>query len=217
MTARSTLLPVVFFVTALSARAQGVMTVTGAPFSATWTVTTDTAGSVTTTKTIAARSSDGSVYRVVYKDGNPDLIEIDDVPHEKRIEIRPQMKQYTEMAATPRGKWVTRTTEQQHAVLEHWNTAYSDQATNQKKDSTPLGVKVIDGMTIYGHHFVRTRDDVRTMEGDTWLSDLGFIYSSRSEILSEKKIETSVLAEMKRGEPDASLFLVPSGYTLVQR
>lgn len=55
------------------------------------------------------------------------------------------------------------------------------------------------------------------MEGDTWLSDLGFIYSSRSEILSEKKIETSVLAEMKQGEPDASLFLVPSGYTLVQR
>ena len=206
-----------FFVAALSARAQVVVTLTGAPFSATWTVTTDIAGSVTTTKTIAARSSDGSVYRAVYKDGNPDLIEIEDVPHEKRIEIRPQMKQYTEMAAPSQGKWVTRTTEQQHAILEHWNIAYSRQGTGQQKDLTPLGVKVVDGMRIYGHHFVRTRDDVRTMEGDTWLSDLGFIYSSRSEILSENKIETSVLTEMKRGEPDASLFLIPSGYTLVQR
>lgn len=142
------------------------------------------------------------VYCATYKDGNPDLIEIDDVPHEKRIEIRPQMKQYTETAA-PQGKWVTRTTEQQHAILEHWNIVYSRQATNQKKDATPLGVKVIDGMTIYGHHFVRTRDNVRTMEGDTWQSDLGFNYSERYEVLSEKKIMTSTLTEMKRGEPDA--------------
>ena len=71
----------VFLVSALSARAQGVMTLTGAPFAATWTMTTDTAGSVTTTKTVAARSSDGSVYCATYKDGNPDLIEIDDVAH----------------------------------------------------------------------------------------------------------------------------------------
>ena len=206
----------VFSVSALSARAQGVITLTGAPFSATWTVTTDSAGSVTTTKMVAARSSDGSVYRAIYKDGNPDLIEIDDVPHEKRIEIRPQMKQYTE-TAVPGGKWVTRTKEQQHALLEHWEMAYSRQATNQKKDSTPLGVKVVDGMTIYGSHYVRTKDDVRTMEGDTWLSDLGFLYSSRYEIFREKKIETSMLTEMKRGEPDASLFIGPSGYTLTQR
>jgi hypothetical protein len=206
----------VFLIPALSARAQAVMTLTGAPFSATWNMTTDTAGSVTTTKTVVARSGDGSVYRAIYKDGNLDLIEIDDVPHAKLIEIRPQMKQYTETAA-PRGKWVTRTTEQQHAILEHWNIVYSRQATNQEKDATPLGVKVIDGLTIYGHHFVRTRDNVRTMEGDTWQSDLGFNYSERYEVLSEKKIMTSTLTEMKRGEPDASLFIVPSGYSLIQR
>jgi hypothetical protein len=64
-------------------------------------------------------------------------------------------------------------------------------------------------MTIYGHHFVRTRDNVRTMEGDTWQSDLRFNYSERYEVLSEKKIMTSTLTEMKRGEPDASLFTVP--------
>jgi hypothetical protein len=214
--AQSFLLSIGFLVSALSARAQDVMTLTGSPLSATWAVTTDTAGSVTTVKIVAARSSDGSVYRATYKDGNPDLIEIEDVPHGKRIEIRPQMKQYTETAA-PRGAWVTRTTEQQHAVLEHWNLAYSRQATDQKKDTAPLGVKVIDGMTIYGHHFVRTRDNVRTMEGDTWQSDLGFTYSERYETLREKKIVTSTLTEMKRGEQDASLFVVPSGYTQIQR
>jgi hypothetical protein len=160
--ARSILLSIVFLISALSARAQGVMTLTGAPFSATWTMTTDTAGSVITTKTVAARSSDGSVYCATYKDGNPVLIEIDDVPHEKQIGIRPQMKQYTEPAA-PRGKWVTRTTEQQHAILEHWNIAYSRQAPNQKKDATPLGVKVIDGMTIYGHHFVQQSSSPSTL------------------------------------------------------
>jgi hypothetical protein len=58
---------------------------------------------------------------------------------------------------------------------------------------------------------------VRTMEGDTWSSDFGFVYSSRYEIFREKKIETSMLTEMKRGEPDASLFIIPSGYTLTQR
>jgi len=55
------------------------------------------------------------------------------------------------------------------------------------------------------------------MEGDTWSSDLGFVYSSRYEIFREKKIEASMLTEMMRGEPDASLFIVPSGYTLTQR
>jgi hypothetical protein len=220
MSARSILLPVVFLVSALSARAQAVITLIGAPFSATWTGTTDTAGSVTTTKIVVARSSNGSVYRAIYKDGNPDLIEfieIDDVPHEKQISIRIQMKQYTETPPSPRGEWVTRTTEQQHAILEHWNIAYTRQAANQKKDETPLGVKIVDGMTLYGHHFVRTRDNVRTMEGDTWQSDLGFNYSEHCESLSDKRIIVSTLSEIRRGEPDSSLFIVPSGYTLVPR
>jgi len=217
MNATSILFSIVLLVSAPSARSQGVITLTGAPFSATWTETTDTAGIVTTTRRVAARSSDGSVYFATNQNGVAVLIEIDDVPHEKKIQIWPQMKQYTEMAPAPRGKWLTRTTAEQHAIMEYWNAAYSRQSLDQKKDSIPLGAKVVDGMTIYGSHYVRTKDNVRTMEGETWNSDLGFTYSSRSEIFREKKIATLTLTEMKRAEPDASLFIVPSGYTLVQR
>jgi hypothetical protein len=217
MNARSILVALFFFVFALNSRAQAVMNLTGEPFSATWTMTTESAGIVTTTKVVAARSSDGSVYCATYKGGIIDWIEIDDVPHEKRIEIHPQTKQYTESVPRPQGKWITRTSEQQHAVLESWNKPYTREAPNQRKDSTPIGVKIIDGMTIFGSHYVRTRDDVRTMDGVTWLSDLGFIYSSRSESLTDKKITSLGLTEIKRGEPDASLFIVPSDYALIRK
>jgi len=211
MGARSIFATMFLLVSALFAEAQGVMTVTGAPFMGTWTGTTERAGKIETNKTVAARMSDGSVYRAIYKDGLLDFIEIDDVLHEKRIEIRPQQKMYTEKAA-PHDKWTTRTAEQQHSILERWNIAYTRQATNQDKVATPLGVKIVDGMTVYGHHFVRTRDNMVTMVGDDWQSDLGFTYSEHVEEPREKKIVTSILAEMKRGEPDASLFTVPAGY-----
>jgi hypothetical protein len=206
------LLSIGFLCAATGVKAQAVVELTGAPFSGTWTITTETAGSVTTTRTVAARASDGSVYTAYYEDGSPNIIQIYDVPHEKRIEIRPRTMQYTVQDA-PNGRWITRTVEQQHAVLECGNIAFRREAPGQSKDSTSLGSKVIDGMTIYGHHFVRTRDDVRTMEGDTWTSDLGFNYSEHDEFFDTKKVRTTTLTEMKRGEPDASLFTVPSGYT----
>jgi hypothetical protein len=218
MNAKTTLLLMLLAVFSLSARGQFVMTITGAPFSATWTTTTDKAGSVTTTRIVASRSSDGSVYRAIYKDGQLDWIEIEDVPHERHVEIRPQLKQYTE-TEPPGGRWVTRTMEQHHAILERWNIQFTRQATTQRKDSTPLGMKVVDGMTLYGHHYVRTRDrdNVRTVEGEAWESDFGVTYSERTETFSVKTIETTTLTEMKRGEPDASLFIVPSGYTQTGR
>jgi len=213
MKARWIVVAVFLAVWVARAKAQFVMTVSGAPFSATWISTLERAGQIETKKAVAARASDGSVYRATYKNGTVDWIEINDVPHEKLIIIYPLRKMYTETTA-PGGKWFIRTPQQEHSVLERWNIDYIRQATNQDKTSTSLGVKTESGMTLYGHHYVRTKNKVVTMVGDSWDSDLGFTFSSRTEIPSEQSISTLTLTEINRVEPDSSLFTVPSGYTL---
>ncbi|GGA78851.1 hypothetical protein GCM10011507_32640 [Edaphobacter acidisoli] len=194
-----------------------VFPLVGAPLSATWTVTTDTAGTVKATRIEAARSSDGSTYQAGY-DSNGQLVSISilDVPHAKRYEMRPLTKQYIENDA-PQFKGYTRTAAQQHAILERSNFPHAREAQGQKKGSTPLGTKVVDGMTIYGSHYVRYRDKVLTMDGETWQSDLGLVYSSHFMVPKIQQTHTVTLKEIKRGEPDASLFTVPAGYSLTQR
>jgi len=216
MTGRLVLLSIALSVCTRTVNAQSVITVTDAPFSATWTTTTEKAGIATTTKTVAARLSDGSVYEAYFKDGIIDHIFIEDGPHEKWLEVRPQTKQYHEMPV-PHGHWITRTVEQHNAILKRWNKTYSRQTTLEKKDMTSLGTKTVDGMTVYGHHYVRSRDGVQTMDGDTWDSYLGLTYSSRVEISRDKRVDTTTLEELKHVEPDASLFVVPADYKLVQR
>ena len=130
--------------------------------------------------------------------------------------MNPLTKQYTEKDV-PQFKGYARTTAQQRAILEHSNVPYTREAPGQKKDSTPLGTKVVDHMTLYGSHFVRYRDSVLTMEGETWQSDLGFTYSSHSTEMKTPQTNTETLTEMTRGEPDASLFTIPADYSLNHR
>ena len=77
--------------------------------------------------------------------------------------------------------------------------------------ATSLGEKNVDGMTVFGHHYVR--EGARAMEGDEWESELGFIYSGRYELYGGRRTVTVTLTELKREEPDPSLFKVPKGYS----
>jgi hypothetical protein len=110
------------------------------------------------------------------------------------------------------GVLVTRTLDQERAYLERVSGDSIRKGHPETTVQTGLGTKSVDGMTIYGHHFVKTKGKTSTEEGDVWLSDLGFVYASDTKSLWSKSETTLTLDGIKREEPSPSLFAVPAGY-----
>src|ERR1700761_1637648 len=119
------LLLFLFLASAVAAlQAQGVMTVSGAPFTATWTAKVERTRGIEIIVAEVARASDGSVYQARTVDGKIQSVAIDDVPNERRISL--SVPTNTCEVSTPPGRpyWVVRTVAQQRAVLEHWQAEF---------------------------------------------------------------------------------------------
>jgi len=200
---------------ALGAKAQGVRMVKGAPFTAKWTTTTEIEAHAEVTEevteSVVARSTDGSIYQAFYKNGNLDRVEIRNVSRERRLVLYPKTKQYVVDPSDL--TWSMPTVAQMYKSLEKTAGDYRRNypLSHVNKVATSLGMKNVDGMTVFGHHYVR--DGARAMEGDEWESELGFIYSGRYELYGGRRTVTVTLTELKREEPDPSLFKVPKGYS----
>jgi len=162
-------------------------------------------------KESVARASDGSLYRATYVNGALWQVEIDDVVHDLRIILHPDAMQYS-IEHVPRGTLVTRTLDQERAYLERTSGDNIRKGHPETMVQTGLGTKSVNGMTIYGHHFVKAKGKTSTEEGDVWLSDLGFVYASNTKSLWSKSETTLTLEGIKREEPMRSLFVVPAGY-----
>ena len=210
------LLLFLFLVSAVAAvQAQGVMTVSGAPFTATWTAKVERTRGIEIIVAEVARASDGSVYQARTVDGKIQSVAIDDVPNERRISL--SVPTNTCEVSTPPGRpyWVVRTVAQQRAVLEHWHAEFEKgfdrKGPEISKHETAMGTKVEDGMTVFGQHYVHTRnsDGSVVSEGETWQTDLGFVISQTSRQVDPKTTSTSELKDIHRGEPDPKLFQLP--------
>jgi hypothetical protein len=210
MKARFIVVAMVVGASAVGAGAQ--IPLAGAPFTATWTVTTKTDGNVVIRTAVAARTTDGSVYQTMYQDGIQNAISINDVPHAKMIHLQLQSRAYSARTA-PAWKWEGRAIEQWRDDMERRSVGYTSNGANGYKTvATSLGVKTEGGFTLYGTHYVRSRDKKVFEEEDIWETDLGFTYFERKVDPEQKRVETRELTGLKLGEPDAALFAIPKGF-----
>ena len=204
-----------------AAHAQAVGNITDAPFSALWVTKTATATGIDFTAIDVARSKDGSVYRAQRKDGRLQWIEIVDVPNERRISSSLVRNSCEVTPPSGRPQWVVRTVVQQRAVLKRMQAnlekGFDRRSPEVSKHETALGTKVQDGMEIFGHHYLETRnkDGSVVSEGDTWQTDLGFVVSQTWT--DHERTSTSVMEDIRREEPDPKLFQLPGACSLPQK
>jgi len=205
-----------------SASAQIIANVVGAPLTATVTLHNAREGEAPsqTTRRIA-RASDGSTYSASYgPDGTLGRVEIDDVPTNRRITFfvpPPNDFSHTYMLRTPpHGKFRLWSTEEIRQQVRCQQDAWTEEPDRQKENGRVhdivLGERSSDGMTLFGFRSEKTYDDGSKKMSEHWWSDLGIMISDTNVGPGEGRESSYVVTNLKREEPDPSLFQIPNEY-----
>jgi hypothetical protein len=186
----------------------------GVPFTATWQQSIWDHGKLTSQTTLlrVARASDGSTYCArLTPEGTPYEVDIDDLPNNRMITLYPP--NHTYKLSTPQGgKFHTLSLEEVAKMLE-WRQEYFAQGVERPPFRlTSLGVKQEDGMTLYGQKTELHIGDIVITED--WISsDLGVKARLKQTQQTQEHVYFNVIRDVRRVEPDSTLFEIPKGYT----
>jgi hypothetical protein len=199
----------IFTVPGVSQNAQPLI---DAPFTA--TITTYHAGQAVSTALIA-RASNGSVY--YGSNGHDGPASIEDVPNQRRIEFLrfpPEVHDHTYRVSPY--KVTAESVEQYRKGLrcaeEKWRDNPDKVKANRPYHYIPLGEKNSDGMMLVGVRVEETFPDGTKRISEHWDSDLGITTIRTSEGPQEGKQTSWIVSDIRREEPDPSLFQIPEEY-----
>ena len=84
-----------------------------------------------------------------------------------------------------------------------------------KTKEEALGVRTIEGVETHGTRWVQTSEDEPTLKAsfERWSSE-ALTLTAEEKFVSPNWTHTAVLQNIKRGEPDSALFVVPADYTV---
>jgi hypothetical protein len=187
----------------------------GVPFTATWQQSIWDHGKLTsqTTPWRVARASDGSTYSAALTQEPPE-VDIDDLPNNRMITLFP--RNHTYRLSTPQnGKFHPLSLEEATKMLEQRQERDAQGIELPSLRMTSLGVKQEDGMTLYGQE---TEWHIgRQMISEEWISsDLGVKARLKGTSPTEERVSLTVLRDVRRVEPDSTLFQIPEGYTEIK-
>lgn len=222
---------------AMQSKAQlvAIGNVSGAPFTATWTWTkVETKSGPTVSRTVVAvtqlaRDKNGNTYESVIEDGHPTAIWITDVLNNRKIEIRPKDSAYQYIPILdPVGKLPTYSVGEMFKMLQDEQEGISSNpdhpsAVFPRWHFTALGCRQENGFNLCGVKDETTSKTGEEQIRETWRSDLGLIMSmsQKTDHLARPVNDIQAIAfinvvtDLRRVEPDARLFEIPAGYTLV--
>jgi hypothetical protein len=196
------------------ALAQMTAHVLDAPFTA--TVTSNGVGQTPVKMMRIARASNGSTYRGPYeRDGRYSMVFIEDVPNHRRIEyqVGPQeFRNHTYRLTTD--NFFTESLEEHRARLRRNGCGDDNDKVKGGRlyHYTPLGEKSDDGMILFGRRVEETFDDGTKRVNEYWDSDLGIQVSRTEDGPKPGRHGSWVVIDIRREEPDPSLFQVPKEY-----
>jgi hypothetical protein len=192
--------------------AQSTPHVLDAPFTA--TVIANPVGQAPIKMMRIARASNGSTYRGPYdRDRKDGYVVIDDVPNHRRIEYRvvpPQFRDHSYRLTTK--KFFTESVEQHRARLGCCIPDKDKVKGGRLYHYTPLGEKNDDGMILFGRRVEETLEDGTKRVSEYWDSDLGVEVSRTVDGPQPGRHESWIVTDIRREEPDPSLFQVPKEY-----
>jgi hypothetical protein len=194
---------------------QNAQNIIDAPFTATETF--NEAGQTPVIMRIA-RASDGSTYRGSYgHDGNFGQVFIEDVPNHRRIEYPvppPNIRDHT-YRLTPQSfstESIEKYRERLRRSQQHFADDPDDVKAGRQYHHIPLGEKAGDGMMLFGVRAEETFADGTKRISEHWDSDWGITMSRTSTGPQEGKQMAWVVTDIRREEPDPSLFQIPKEY-----
>jgi len=194
------------------ALAQSTAHVLDAPFIA--TVTSNPLGPAPIKRMRIARASNGSTYLGPYeRDGRDGTVLIEDVPNRRRIEYRvprPEFRDHTYRLTTE--NFFTESVEEHRARLGCCIPDKDKLKGGRLYHYTQLGEKTGDGMVLFGRRVEETLDDGTKRVSEYWDSDLGIQVSRTVDGPQPGRHESWVVTDIRREEPDPSLFQVPKEY-----
>jgi hypothetical protein len=188
--------------------AQQIENVVGAPFTATFSRTTP--GQPRRTCEMA-RASNGSIYLGCSgADGRLSRVEIGDVPNNRRIAFfvpPPNVPNHTYNLSTPRrGKFTTVSADDIRQQLRR------GQGLCREQPEISLGERSGEGFTLFGFRSEKTYDNGNKRVTEYWESDLGIVVSRKDVGPQEGEEHSYVVMNIRREEPDPSLFQIPKEY-----
>jgi hypothetical protein len=193
------------------ASAQQIEHAVGAPFTATFSITTPGQPRYVCQM---ARASDGSIYRGCSgANGRLSRVEISDVPNNRVIAFfvpPPDVPNHTYTLLPPpqHGKYTIKSADDVREELRRGQGFCSC----REEPSTSLGERSSDGLTLFGFRTEKTYSDGRKRVTEYWESDLGIVVSSKSVGPQEGEEHSYVITNIRREEPDPSLFQIPKEY-----
>ena len=195
------------------ALAQSTDHVLDAPFTAT-VITTSEEGQAPIKKMRIARASNGSTYSGPYeRDGKYGMVFIGDVPNHRRIEYQvppPNIRNHTYRLTAD--NFFVESLEEHRARLGCCIPDKDKVKGGHLYHYTSLGEKTEDGMVLFGMRVEETFDDGTKRVSEYWDSDLGIRVSTTVDGPKPGKHGSWVVTDIRREEPDPSLFQVPKEY-----
>jgi hypothetical protein len=195
--------------------AQTAANILDAPFTA--TLRYYQAGQPPVTMRIA-RASNGSSYRGPYEhDAKFGQVFIEDVPNHRRIEYSvppPNIRNHTYRLTTRSffPESIEEHRERLRRSQQHFAEYPDDVKAGRPYHHIPLGERSGDGMTLFGVRAEETLADGTKRISEHWDSDLGITMSRTSTGPQEGKQASWVVTDVRREEPDPSLFQIPKEY-----
>jgi hypothetical protein len=194
-----------------SASAQTTAPILDAPFTATLTYNRLEQPPI---KMRIARASNGSTYRGPYQhDGKYGTAFIADVPNHRRIQYRvgPQeFRDHTYQLTVE--NFSTESLEEHRARLGCCIPGKDKVEGGRLYHYTPLGEKNDDGLILFGRRVEETLDNGTKRVSEYWDSNLGIEVSRTVDGPQPGRHESWVVTDIRREEPDPSLFQVPKEY-----
>jgi hypothetical protein len=181
---------------AVMGQAQNIECLRDVPFTATRIYASP---GVTTTGKIA-RASNGSWFIEQFNaKGIPQYITIKDVPLQRMITLFVRPKQYAISVMNPIN-FKTYSAQEWLDVLHG--------SHNKSPGPSELGAKVEAGTTLFGYSLTFNNQITESWEA----ADLGTTYSYRTTSLQGEPQMNFTLTNIRREEPDPTLFEIPDGY-----
>jgi hypothetical protein len=183
----------------------------GAPFVAVRTMQ-QTNGDFSTTAGIVARSSNGSTYVELTRNGET-LIVIEDVPHQRFIDLYPKRHEY-QVGLAPGLKAAALLPDDPENFAHLLSTRPSKFTSDNGDVTMQIGRKKIEGLDVFGKTLAT--HDGRLQED--W-------YCPKLDVNLETKMQANgngpdfeiTITQIHLEEPDPKLFEIPSGYTQQER
>lgn len=137
-------------------------------------------------------------------------VDISDVPNNRRITFfvpPPNVPNHTYMLTAPRGgKFTTVSADEVREQL------HRRQGFCREQPQISLGERSSDGLTLFGFRSEKIYDNGQKRVTEYWESDLGIVVSSKDLGPMEGEEHSYVVTNVRREEPDPSLFQIPKEY-----